>query len=388
MTFLKDKVKAKLNMIILVLLGLVVSYHSAYSLNDAGSVIFVNLIWRHGDRTPVFFYDSDPYKNEENWPEGIGELTNEGKRQHYELGKWLRQRYDSLLTEEFSVDRVYVQSTDVDRTIMSAQANLAGMFPPKGRQVWSNRLAWQPIPVHTTPEHMDKVLAAKYPCPAYTKEFERVLNSGDALRFKAQYKDVIDAVRENTGGKNVDFHYIHDLWNTFTIERSRGYTIPKWAEDLMPRLHEVAKYRYLTETWTIKLKRLKSGLLTKDMLENMKNRTEATNERVVRIYSAHDITLAALLNSWGVYDGQIPPTASCVMVELRQDKQTRQHYVMIWYRTSSTDEPRLLTLPGCTPSCPLDTFAALVQPLIPDDWDRECNESDSQQSDLKNIESL
>lgn len=40
---------------------------------------------------------------------------------------------------------------------MSAQANLAGLFPPIGEQVWSSEIDWQPVPVHDVPIKKDRV---------------------------------------------------------------------------------------------------------------------------------------------------------------------------------------------------------------------------------------
>jgi len=55
------------------------------------------------------------------------------------------------------ITQVYVRSTDFDRTLMSAECNLAGLFPPQGSQVWNSELRWQPIPVHTVPKKKDYV---------------------------------------------------------------------------------------------------------------------------------------------------------------------------------------------------------------------------------------
>ena len=42
---------------------------------------------------------------------------------------------------------------------MSAECNLAGMYPPMGRQKWNGtNTNWQPVPVHTVPRSEDKVI--------------------------------------------------------------------------------------------------------------------------------------------------------------------------------------------------------------------------------------
>ena len=57
--------------------------------------------------------------------------------------------------------QVYVRSTDFDRTLMSAEANLAGLFPPDGIQRFNPNISWQPIPVHTVPIAEDRVSLAR-----------------------------------------------------------------------------------------------------------------------------------------------------------------------------------------------------------------------------------
>lgn len=77
--------------------------------------------------------------------------------QQFQQGMFLRDRYHEFLEEPFSTESVHVQSTDVDRTIMSAQLTLAGLFPPQGSQIWNRELDWQPVPVHQQPLNQDSV---------------------------------------------------------------------------------------------------------------------------------------------------------------------------------------------------------------------------------------
>ena len=63
-------------------------------------------------------------------------------QQAYLLGKFLRQRYTEELNTGFvftnyTRTQIYVRSTDVDRTIMTAQCLLAALFQPSDDQVFS-----------------------------------------------------------------------------------------------------------------------------------------------------------------------------------------------------------------------------------------------------------
>lgn len=76
---------------------------------------------------------------------------------HYKFGKWVRQRYADFLPSEYDRSDIYVQSTDVDRTLMSAYSHLAGLYEPKSSKNWDPDIKWRPIPVHTIPEASDLV---------------------------------------------------------------------------------------------------------------------------------------------------------------------------------------------------------------------------------------
>ena len=38
--------------------------------------VIILQLYRHGDRTPVTTYPTDPYNNASYWPDGWGQLTN------------------------------------------------------------------------------------------------------------------------------------------------------------------------------------------------------------------------------------------------------------------------------------------------------------------------
>uniref|UniRef100_A0A8C3XDJ6 acid phosphatase n=1 Tax=Cyanoderma ruficeps TaxID=181631 RepID=A0A8C3XDJ6_9PASS len=117
-------------------------------------------VFRHGDHTPQEFFPTDKHK-EIARQQGYSQLTKLGIQQQYELGQYMRRRYSHFLSVVYKQCEIYVQSTDYDHTLMSAQASLAGLYPPTQGQIWNHRILWQPIPVHTVPLAHDNVSAPK-----------------------------------------------------------------------------------------------------------------------------------------------------------------------------------------------------------------------------------
>ena len=85
---------------------------------------------RNGSRQPVN-WEQDPWNYIDDWI-SQGELTGVGMRQHYELGKFMRKRYVDefkILDPFYNPEQLYAQSSDKNRTIMSLQSQLMGLYP-------------------------------------------------------------------------------------------------------------------------------------------------------------------------------------------------------------------------------------------------------------------
>lgn len=207
---------------------------------------FIRLkVFRHGDRAPIKSYPNDPYRNESIWPVDFGQLTNKGKQQHFELGQWFRRRYANLLPVKYNEKDLYVRSTDVDRTLMSAEANLAGLYYPKENQIWNPNVMWQPIPIHTKPEKEDVILAMKKPCPRYDLLLKELKQSDEIVSILKKNKDLLDYLSLHSGREVRSLQDVDFLYSVLNIESLYNLTLPNWTKEVFPdKMKPLAALRY------------------------------------------------------------------------------------------------------------------------------------------------
>uniref|UniRef100_A0A0K0DRH1 Lysosomal acid phosphatase n=1 Tax=Angiostrongylus cantonensis TaxID=6313 RepID=A0A0K0DRH1_ANGCA len=157
----------------------------------ARKLVFVQAIWRHGDRAPQSLpYPNDPYK-ETAWSRGWSQLTN-----------------------------VYIRSSDSDRALTSAQAFLSGFYPAEGCFKWERGNHWQPIPIHsTTPDEPDLLLK---PTSTDCKNLDKLVEEEEAKQakhYEEVYKDMFKFLGERTGIANFSYENVNDIYD---IKREVG----------------------------------------------------------------------------------------------------------------------------------------------------------------------
>jgi len=98
-----------------------------YSHKNENNLFFIFLNFRHGARSSLHLIDNYNDMLGGNW-EGKGELTNLGRRQHYEIGLKTRKRYSFFLENEYNPKEVLIYSTEYNRTMMSVGQQLLGLY--------------------------------------------------------------------------------------------------------------------------------------------------------------------------------------------------------------------------------------------------------------------
>lgn len=182
-------------------------------------------------------------------------------------------------------------------------------------------------------------------------------------------------------------------WLQFTLDEFIAFllSLPKWANET-PGLRQIFEYlvgvHLESFTYTTELKKLKAGYLIDKILQHFYKKIDSTlhPDRNLWIYSAHDVTLAILLNALDMFDvihldvhwqfflgkfsfswnlqSKVPPYASSLHFELY--KSGREYYVQIIYRKPDTDyNPQPLYIRNCGTMCPLDKFFDFYRHILP-----------------------
>lgn len=331
---------------------LIILFFFTSALTAEPKLIFAIDMIRHGDRTPLHQLPAISYPG----PKKLGQLTAKGMEQHFNLGKKLRQIYIEqarLLPENFDHSTIYIRSTDFDRTIMSAQALLTGLYPI-GTGPMEN--GYQPIPIHTHPQESDPLikndthsaefdaLLAKYVLPSMAWQSK-------IQQTKAQWAKWSKA----TGWKIENLRDIMRLGNILYVYRQHEVPLPptlspqeidtiigisEWGMPAMYRPKEIGNY-------------LGSGQL-KIIHHYLEKCTDPKSELKYVLLSAHDSSLLALMSALGAPLDEIPSYASHFSLRVYENRQLQKNIAVYF-------NDKLISLPDCNgTSCEFEGFKRFV----------------------------
>ena len=325
-------------------------------------LVYVQLIHRHGDRTPIHTYP--PSHLWDDYPLPPGSLTSIGWAQHNAVGAALRQRYmfnETLLTPyKYEPHSLVVRSTEVERCIQSVTALLSKLYPPElnysatdAAQAHRRTTLTPYPPVNVMPMPLDYLLQATDKCPAYHLTYPQTQSESDAM-ITAEYPELQAKLVNLTGIQMSDVGNsiaLHVSWTADNLLCEQAHNLSYNAEltAMQQQLYNLSSYvnyhRFVGDA--ADARGSIGDTLLRDVVVSVLNKmrvdldpdsaalgcpregvtTEACwsdpfVQQRLRIYSAHDTTIVSLLASLHVLtptsEFLLPPYATIMSLELRK----------------------------------------------------------------------
>ncbi|CAI5450153.1 unnamed protein product [Caenorhabditis angaria] len=297
-------------------------------------------------------------------------------RQLHELGEFFRAKYvaSNFLPANFSTKTVYLQSSDSDRALTSAQAFLYGFYPARNAEWrWEADLDWQPIPVHAaTPGEPDLTCkATSIKCPKHALLAQDSENRAKTF-YDQKYADFFREIsgQNRTGLDNCSYSDINGLYDIQRelihglLGRQPDWVHKKWAEfggrTSMDLIFEMRTRKMLDLFNSDEKSRLMGGSILNIWLENARNVAEGKMDRKMMLYSSHDGVLLALLNALGASNNQMVPYAATLIMEIYSTPKNG-HVAQFYYRNSSDLAPVQIFLPKCPEPCEISQLYSNFQ---------------------------
>ncbi len=324
------------------------------------TLIFAIDIIRHGDRTPIISIPTVNYQ----WKEGIGQLTEEGMRQEYNMGKEFRKKYveqSHLLPEHYEYGTMYVRSTAYDRTLMSAESLLMGLYPlGTGPKVENATPAlpqgFQPIPIFSAPAKYDEIIVQQVSSEERTKLFEQYVYSTKEWQQKNnELKDKYPLWSRLTGIPINNLAELQLLGDSLYVHQTHKIPMPEGltANDAETIIN-ASNWAFMAQERPKEVAHAYSAKLMKNIANYLYSGSQKKSNLKYVLLSAHDTTIASALSFMGAPLETAPPYASNLNFSLYESDS-------VGYKVKVTYNNSPVLVPACGGYvCELQQFMKLM----------------------------
>lgn len=317
------------------------------------------------------------------FPYGLGQLTDIGIQQHQNLGKFLKNRYSKFLPKRFNSSEIYYQSSDIDRTLMSAEANALGMFSDDSNR---NSIV-RPVPIHTTPHKYAETIITdltdfKQECPSYKNLYDKIHQTHSYKQKLREYDLLLPKFKEWSGYDKFSFHNLEHFFDSLQCALAHNLKMPEWF-DLKTfeviksgaAIRHFLKFSDLDYQYQQQVSRLTTGGLLKSIQNDF---TEKKFK--FKAYSAHDTNLVGIMAALGEYNFKVPYYASAFIFEKYDDNTIK------WLFRNETENEKVFEMRLCEDKfelgCNLEEWKYETEELISNDWRKECGMENNSSSNI------
>uniref|UniRef100_A0A0N5AJ10 acid phosphatase n=1 Tax=Syphacia muris TaxID=451379 RepID=A0A0N5AJ10_9BILA len=265
-------------------------------------------------------------------------IQKKGMERLVKLGRKLKQLYvDELnfLSSDFRSDEIYIRSTDVNRTLISATSAMIGVYYDNGTKpntqypqgIWPAHFV--PIPIHTVDLSTDHMVNPTVPCKRYYWLWNNAMKTEEFQKLRTENQEMLANLSEATGVENVALETLWSIYDPIYNELSdkRATVIDKeFFEKLEPvkkLVDDMAEGLYISTFDGIPLKseiaRIRGGGLLWNVLNRIDQKIYCSDEsNKVKVecnwisglklyaYSGHDTTLSGFLTALNAKEKVLP----------------------------------------------------------------------------------
>uniref|UniRef100_A0A1I7TJM3 Acid phosphatase n=1 Tax=Caenorhabditis tropicalis TaxID=1561998 RepID=A0A1I7TJM3_9PELO len=290
-----------------------------------GSLKFVQIWFRHGERTPghYIYFPGDDINNTDYqqiaWP---GELTKRGIYEEFSLGQRMREIYGKHFGDKYRPNDFHVFTGIDNRTSASAQAFFAGFLPPNKEQQWSADLLWQPV-AQQTDASIDWVsLGAIDNCPVYGVTQRKSSEYEEVMEKMTEYDpELLELVRKHAFEpvtEAVIYNHIIDSLKVRYILQDDRLAYPQWANGYEFRIMNMS---FLIHDAIVKIQNRTIGDYHNELVMSYFETHLQRNQSKGIFISGHDTNLVTIWESLRL-DGHpedIPNYGAHIAIEMHEN---------------------------------------------------------------------
>ena len=297
-----------------------------------------------------------------------GQLTLYGYNQHLANAQNLKQTYNVFMPSQLDTTQLVVRSTDVPRTLQSAQALIRGLYP------WTNQLnTTEMLDIYTVDAAREYLFPNTGNC-AKLASYEAQAKT--SVAYQSWVSTVLVPLMQQAstyyGLPMANMPSPINVFDCLSAHRCHNYPLPgNLPDSLYNQVVQALEWEYkYVYNYPDRLSygRLAMGQLYLEVFSNFVDAISSNyNGPKFRFFSAHDTSVMPFLNAIGAWDGIWAPYASLVQMELFTSSTGATPLVRFIYNRQP------LILPSCgSEFCSFDQFTSLVQPLLLKDHSSEC----------------
>lgn len=358
----------------------------------------VQIVFRHGDRTPVAGFPNDETlwlcnldsldnvgigsysqsvdldglifrqlqlfgRNVLRGNCSLGELTTIGHVQHNIIGANFRKLYVDyygFMPSTYTAGTLFARNNNIPRCYESMQSELQGLYPVETRG--DSTMA---IPVFTMDPQNEDMSPNFANCPALLAQVAAQQQSPEWLAFEARTAQLTAELLAAFGLKNasqvasVMYPFYIDAYDQLACRNCHGLLQPQFTESLFSEMVEAATWTANNWLFNVTTARLGIGAFLGELVDAMTATVNGAEMPLMLLYAGQDLTVGPLLITMGVYDGVWPAYASHLSLELWQQESNNAWFVRVLYNGEE------LVLPACGEVfCPFNTFTRAVEPFV------------------------